>query len=98
MNFRNLGLSPYIYAMGELPNSFLQRLLEVGPGKRSGGLLAVAFFLFDQIDLAVGIWIFLYFLAWPYVGIVLCSFLLTILLHLVVSTTGYLLKMQKTIS
>ena len=83
--------------LGELPNSFLKRRLEIPPGKRKKGLLGVAFFLFDQVDLAIGIWVFLFFLIRPSLLLVLWSFLLTIVLHMAISSVGYLLGMHKTI-
>ena len=84
-------------AAGELPNSFLKRQLDVAPGKRKKGLLGVAFFLFDQVDLAIGIWVFLFLLIRPSWLLVAWSFLLTIALHAAVSTIGYLLGMRDTI-
>jgi hypothetical protein len=83
---------------GELPNSFLKRQLDVAPGKRKKGLLGIAFFLFDQLDLAVGIWAFLFLLIRPSWVLVAWSFLLAIALHAAVSTVGYLLGMRDTIA
>lgn len=83
--------------VGELPNSFLKRQLGVPPGKRKGGLSGLVFFLFDQVDLTVGIWVFLSFLIRPSLSLVLWSFLLTFVLHVAISSAGYLLGMRKTI-
>jgi hypothetical protein len=83
--------------VGELPNSFMKRQLDIPPGKKRGGLLGVVFFLFDQVDLAIGIWLFLYLLIRPSLLLVLWSFLLTIVLHVTVSNVGYFLGMRKTI-
>ena len=85
-------------AAGELPNSFLKRQLGVAPGKRKKGLLGVSLFLIDQVDLALGIWVFLFLLIRPSWHLVAWSFLLTIALHVAVSTMGYLLGMRDTIS
>ena len=84
-------------ALGELPNSFLKRQLDVAPGKKRGGLLGIAFFLLDQVDLAIGIWIFLFLLIRPSLTLLAWSFLLTLVLHVAVSTAGYLLGMRETI-
>ena len=84
-------------AAGELPNSFLKRQLDVAPGKRKGGVVGVAFFLLDQVDLAIGIWVFLFLLIRPSWLLVAWSFLLTIVLHVAVSIVGYLLGMRETI-
>lgn len=83
--------------VGELPNSFLKRRLNISPGRQERGLLGVIFFLFDQIDLTIGIWIFLFFIIKPSLMLVLYSFLLTLILHILVSGVGYMLGMRKTI-
>lgn len=81
---------------GELPNSFLKRQLDIPPGMRKGGLVGAAFFLFDQVDLTIGIWIFLFFLIRPSLLLVVWSFLLTLVLHVAISSVGYLAGMRKT--
>ncbi len=83
--------------LGELPNSFVKRQLDIHPGKKGSGLLGAAFFLFDQVDLTIGIWIFLFFLIKPSPVLILWSFLLTILLHIAISGIGYFLGMRKSI-
>jgi hypothetical protein len=83
--------------IGELPNSFLKRQLEIPPGKKKAGVPGILFFLFDQVDLVVGIWIFLYFLLKPSLCFMLWSLALTVMLHVAVSSVGYLLKMRKTV-
>ena len=83
--------------LGELPNSFLKRQLDIPPGKSKKGFLGVIFFLYDQVDLTIGIWIFLFFLVKPSLLMVVLSLLLTLLLHVAISIVGYLLKMRKTI-
>ncbi len=83
--------------LGELPNSFVKRQLEIPPGKAKNGLLGVAFFLFDQVDLVIGIWVFFFFLIRPSLLLVLWSFLITIVLHVAISSVGYLLGTRKTI-
>ena len=83
--------------VGELPNSFVKRQLDIHPGKKGKGLLRMAFFIFDQVDLTIGIWIFFFFLIRPSLMLILWSFLLTILLHVIISSVGYLLGMRKSI-
>jgi len=83
--------------LGELPNSFVKRRLAIPPGRKKGGVLGCLFFLFDQVDLLIGIWVFLYFLVRPSLFMILWSFLMMILLHVTVSTTGFFLGMRKTI-
>ena len=83
--------------VGELPNSFIKRQLQIPPGKGKKGPLRVVFFLFDQVDLTIGIWLFLLFLVRPPLLLVLWSFPITIVLHLTISILGYHLGMRKTI-
>jgi hypothetical protein len=83
--------------VGELPNSFLKRRFDIPPGKSREGPLGIAFFIYDQVDLTIGIWVFLFFLIRPSLWLVLWSLLLTLALHLAVSSVGYLLGMRKTL-
>jgi hypothetical protein len=83
--------------VGELPNSFLKRRFEIPPGQSREGPLGIAFFIYDQVDLSIGIWVFLFFLIRPSLWLVLWSLLLTLALHLAVSSVGYLLGMRKTL-
>ncbi|HUV60237.1 MAG TPA: CDP-archaeol synthase [Desulfatiglandales bacterium] len=83
--------------LGELLNSFLKRQLKIAPGKRRRGILGVAFFLFDQVDLTIGMWVFFFFLIKPSLLLILWSFLITIVLHVTISIMGYLLGIRKTI-
>lgn len=84
--------------LGELPNSFLKRQIGIKPGKKGKGLWAILFFLFDQIDFVIGIWVCLFFVIKPSAFIVLWSFILALFVHLAVSATGFLLGMRKTLS
>ena len=83
--------------IGELPNSFLKRRCEIPPGKSRGGPIGVFFFIYDQVDLTIGIWVFLVFLIRPSPWLILWSLLLTLALHLAISSVGYILGMRKTL-
>lgn len=84
--------------LGELPNSFLKRQFAILPGMRKRGILGGMFFVLDQVDLAIGVWIFLYFLLEPSMRLILLSLALTIPIHLLVSVIGYALGMRKTLT
>jgi len=83
---------------GELTNSFIKRQSGIPPGERKKGLLGVIFFLFDQVDITIGIWVFLYLIIRPPTLLILWSIFLTIVTHIVISTMGYLLGLRKTIA
>lgn len=59
---RNLGvgtLCGLAYAVCELPNSFVKRRLDIRPGKTEGGAVGTAFFVVDQIDSLLGVFLVL---------------------------------------
>ena len=82
--------------LGELPNSFLKRQFDIPPGQRKGGFWGALFLVLDQVDLTLGVWFFFFFLVKPPVLLVVWSLALTLVLHLSVSSLGYILKMRKT--
>jgi len=82
--------------LGELPNSFLKRQFDVPPGQRKGGVSGVLFLVLDQVDLTLGIWFFFFLLVKPPGLLVVWSLALTLVLHLLVSGLGYILRMRKT--
>jgi len=86
-----LGLS-----LGELPNSFLKRQLGIAPGQTGRRAAGLVFFVLDQIDLALGIWVLTFFLIRPGLKLVLLSLVLTFVLHLAVSLAGRGLGVRKT--
>jgi hypothetical protein len=45
--------------LGELPNSFLKRQLDIAPGEHRGSLAGIAISLFDQADFVVATWFLL---------------------------------------
>jgi hypothetical protein len=91
--FLGLGMT-----IGELPNSFLKRQLDIPPGRRRGGGWGLLFFFLDQVDLALGIWLFFFLVVRPPALLVLWSLVLTAALHLAVSSVGYILRMRETVS
>jgi hypothetical protein len=83
---------------GELPNSFLKRQLDVPPGEKPQGPWKGLFFIFDQVDVIIGVWAFLLFLVRPSVWLILWSILVILVLHVAVSALGYALGMRETIA
>jgi hypothetical protein len=45
--------------LGELPNSFVKRQLDIAPGEQHGSLAGIAISLFDQADFVLVTWLFL---------------------------------------
>jgi CDP-archaeol synthase len=82
--------------LGELPNSFLKRQFDIPPGQRKRGIAGALFLVLDQVDLTLGIWFFFFLLVNPALLLVVWSLVLTLVLHLSVSSLGYILRMRKT--
>jgi len=81
---------------GELPNSFLKRQWNLPAGGKTEGPLGLVFFVFDQVDMVIGMWAFLFLIVRPSARLILLSLPLFLVLHVAVSTVGYLLGMRKT--
>ena len=73
------------------------RQMEIAPGRKKKGAWGIFFFLMDQVDLTIGIWVCLFLLIRPSLFLVLWSLLITLVLHILISTFGYILGMRKTI-
>jgi CDP-2,3-bis-(O-geranylgeranyl)-sn-glycerol synthase len=74
--------------VGELPNSFLKRQIGIGPGGRPHGALVPVFYLFDQVDVLLGVWPLLLFWLTPSASLVAASFGVVFVVHQIVSVIG----------
>lgn len=73
------------YALGELPNSFLKRQIDIAPGKAGAGLLGAFFLLLDQAD-SVAACLLVGWMAFPLSGaLVVMSIASMTALHLMVN-------------
>lgn len=82
--------------LGELPNSFLKRQLNIQPGTRPKGNKGIFFFFLDQVDMVFGIWLFLPFFVRPSPRMFLLHLCLFLTLHPLIARIGFLLKMRGT--
>lgn len=83
------------YALGELPNSFVKRRIDIVPGKVGAGLLGAVFFLVDQADSVVAALVLgalLFPLPWV---VVLVGTVCLTGLHLFINGSLYLVKVRK---
>jgi CDP-archaeol synthase len=81
--------------LGELPNSFLKRQLDIPPGENAGGALGVAFYVFDQVDLLAVTWPLLLFWVRPEWSFVLISVAVIFVAHQLVTIIGYMIGALK---
>jgi CDP-archaeol synthase len=79
---------------GELPNSFVKRQLGVRPGEATSGILAVLFYIWDQIDL-LAVWPFIAFWVRPTLRLVSTSIAVALVLHPLISLIGYIIGARR---
>jgi CDP-diglyceride synthetase len=101
-NYHSLGITSVGLAMGaaamlsELPNSLLKRQFGIAPGKAGGGIAGAVFYVLDQIDMLVGIWIVLGFVVTVTAVRVLWSVVFLFVAHQVFTVVGFSLGMRAT--
>jgi hypothetical protein len=75
--------------IGELPNSFLKRRLDIAPGTRRHSRGGVALAVLDQGDLVLGIWVLLMPVWVMPVWLVAVAFVAISAIHAVINVAGY---------
>jgi hypothetical protein len=91
-----VGLS---YSLGELPNSFIKRRLNIAPGNKSdSSILKVIFTFLDTFDSLILIGIVYYFLFQFPILTIICAVLTGGLLHLFTDQLMQILKLKKKIN
>jgi CDP-archaeol synthase len=75
--------------LGELPNSFVKRQLDIAPGARRASALGVLLAIFDQGDFVLGVWLLLAPIWTMTVQEALLAFAVVVVAHLAVNATGY---------
>jgi hypothetical protein len=69
------------YILGELPNSFIKRQLDIGPGQPAPGGLRQVFWLLDQVDSVIAVLLALTLLRPPSLPVYAVVLGLTVTLH-----------------
>jgi hypothetical protein len=82
--------------LGELPNSFIKRQIDIAPGAVSSGILSLFFYIFDQIDYLLGVWIVFAFVTGVTFERVVLSAVFLFFSHQMISVLGFWLGMRKT--
>lgn len=85
------------YVVGELPNSFLKRQLDVPPGAAAPGLRGAFFWILDQVDSLLGILLFLCVVWVPPLRVVLALVALTLVIHPAIALLMVRLKLKSRI-
>ena len=89
------GVGPYAIllslgaTLGELPNSFIKRQLDIAPGAQRRSLLGAAISIFDQGDFVIGVWLALVPIWVMSVAQALTAFIAVVLVHAIINVIGY---------
>jgi hypothetical protein len=75
--------------VGELPNSFLKRRLDIAPGQRRHSVGGIALAVLDQGDLVIGIWVALLPIWTMPVWLAAIAFAAISAIHAVINVIGY---------
>lgn len=81
--------------LGELPNSFVKRRLDIARGATTKGPLSILFYVWDQIDLLTTAWPAVSFWVRADPLVVVASFLVAMGLHPIVSLLGFLIGARR---
>ena len=82
--------------LGELPNSFVKRRLDIAPGRTTTGPWSIVFYVWDQIDLLFGAWPLIGWWVHPSARLVAASLVLGMLGHPTLSLLGWLVGARRT--
>jgi hypothetical protein len=69
------------YIVGEFPNSFIKRQLDIAPGEPGRGYYGLVFWLADQLDSMFGVLVFMCFVWQPPLLAIIYMILITLILH-----------------
>jgi len=75
--------------LGELPNSFLKRRLDIAPGEQRRSAAGLALSLFDQGDFVLGVWVCLLPIWVMSVAQAVLAFVVVAAVHMVINVVGY---------
>ena len=75
--------------VGELPNSFLKRRMDIAPGTQRRGGVGVALIVLDQADLVPGVWLCLAPVYVLPVATAAVAFVAVAAVHFVINVIGY---------
>lgn len=88
---------PWVYGLllglgvvlGELPNSFLKRQLDIEPGSQRRGAAGTALSIFDQADFVPAVWLLLLPIWTMSVGQAAIAFVVVAAVHMLINLIGF---------
>jgi CDP-2,3-bis-(O-geranylgeranyl)-sn-glycerol synthase len=98
LNWFPIGFAVGIAAMlSELPNSFIKRQIGIAPGRAGNGIVGVLFYIIDQVDMLLGVWLVLSVAVEVTLSRIFGSALFLFLAHQIITLAGYALGMRATV-
>ena len=87
----------FVSSLSELPNSFAKRQLGIAPGTSGIGIWRGMFYFIDQVDILLGVWLYLSIIMEVTTTRVAVSIAFVFVIHQLVTVAGYGLGMRKTL-
>lgn len=91
------GLWGFGYVLFELPNSFIKRRINIGPGENHPGPIGLFFLFMDQADSVIGCMILMLFFYTPTLQEAAIIFVLGTVIHYVINILLYLVGLKNQI-
>lgn len=88
-------LCGFMYMFFELPNSFLKRRFNINPGETTNGFKGKIFFVIDQIDSLIGVFLLLFLFSDISIGKYFLYIFMGGLTHIIVNLTLKAFKVRK---
>ncbi len=82
-------------SLSELPNSFAKRQLGIAPGKSAKGFWLAVFYFLDQVDVILGVWLYLSIFMELTVMRVTVSIAFVFVIHQLTTVAGHMLGLRK---
>jgi len=82
------------YWLGELPNSFVKRQLDIAPGAMAAGTTGIVFWLVDQLDSVAGVFLLLSIVWRPDALLIVIVAAMALLLHPLVAALMVALRLK----
>lgn len=86
-----------IYMLFELPNSFIKRRLDIIPGKTDKGLKGLMFFIIDQIDSLIGVFLVLMLFNGMSIWDYFCYLLVGAITHITINLILFWLRIRRNV-
>ena len=85
----------FVYALFELPNSFIKRRFNIVPGEIDKGIKGFIFFIIDQIDSLIGVFLVLMYFNGMSVVDYFIYLIIGAITHIVINLILFVIKVRR---